>query len=431
MRRPILIITLLFLLASSADLHSAEKTSAKNYEEPIKFTLPTSYKIKKIVLFPLELPFLAIKVATMPIWGIFQAMEEKHAIERIADALSSEDHTLWIYPIIEGGAGSGFGGGPGLHDTDLFGTGYKLNTFYTIHINLNQHAFISLGKDTAFTMFKKPVSYFVDIDWTRNLDEDFYGIGNGSLESNHSKFSYNDLEGVANFGYDLTDHFHLLSHIGFLLANTGSSTEGGKPSVDTTFPPSSIRGFDQLISYIKFGAGIEHDTRNRKKSPSFGGTRKFNFSRYQTLSGGDYSYNEYLFDFKQYFPLWRPGVVLSLHNAWNFKQEIGSNVVPFFRLSTLDASTLLHSYNRGRFRDRASVIFNMKYRYPVWTILDAIIIADTGRVFPDLTGFSFDSFKYSVGGGFDIDFMGAILFKFRGAYGGEGAAFTFGITKST
>jgi outer membrane protein assembly factor BamA len=418
------------VLAVGIDAHSLEKVEGKSFDQPIQFTIPTAYKVKKIALFPFELPMLVIKGVTMPIGGIFQVLEETHTIERVADFLSNEDHTLWVYPIVEGGAGSGFGGGPGLHDTDLFGTGYKFNTYYTIHINLNQHAFISIGKDDAFKLFNKPVSFFADIDWNNELDADYYGIGSGSSKNNHSKFSYRNIEGSSDFSYNLIDHLSLLAHVGFIFANTGASTEGGYPSVDTTFAPSQIRGFSQRIIYMTFGIGLEHDTRNRRKLPSRGGLREFNFYRYQTISGGDYSYNEYMFDFTQHFPLWRPGVILTLHNGWKFEQALGDNAVPFFRLSTLDASNLLHSYNRGRFKDRASAIFNLEYRYPVWSMLDAIIIADTGRVFRDITDFSFTDFRYSVGGGFDIDFMDAIIFKFRGAYGAEGAAFTFGITKS-
>ena len=58
-----------------------------------------------------------------------------------------------------------------------------------------------------------------------------------------------------------------------------------------------------------------------------------------------------------------------------------------------------------------------------------IIFFDTGRVFPDVKSFAFESFKYSVGGGFDIDFKKVVLFKFRVAYGQEGIVFTFGVSK--
>ncbi len=419
----------LLLLAVPAGAGATMENADEPTEPEATFTVPSSSYVKRALRFPLELPGLAIKVATSPLGGIFQAMEEKHAIERMADAMSNHDRTLWIYPIIGGGAGSGFGGGVGLRDTNLFYKGFDFNTFYAITTQLNQRLNATLEKKHAFSISGNPVAYTVEADWKRQLDQDYYGLGNNSVRSNQSKFQYANVEAGTRFDFTIIKNLDMLAHLGIIHADTGASTKGGKPSVNTTFPAAQIPGFDQRMTYVKFGFGIRHDTRDDDIFPEHGGTRSFNFYRYQTVQGGKFSYNEYTFDFHQYIQLWRPGIVLALHNGWRFEQKLGSNQVPFFRLSTLDASSPLRGFKRGRFRDRASVLVNIEYWYPIWTMMRGIVFFDGGRVFPDIQHFSFNRLKYSAGGGFDIDLKKVILFRFRAAYGGEGVNILFGITK--
>lgn len=78
----------------------------------VEIRVPRSHTVSKVLLFPLELPRYVIKYATYPLAATGRFIERKHVVERTIDFLSNEERTLFVYPIIEIGAGSGIGGGP-------------------------------------------------------------------------------------------------------------------------------------------------------------------------------------------------------------------------------------------------------------------------------------------------------------------------------
>jgi len=152
--------------------------------------------MKKILLFPLDMPGYAIKLGVFPLTFTFTELQKHYAIERMNDALSNKEKTLWFYPIVEGGAGSSFGGGVGIKAIDLFHEKYQLGAYYKIHINLDQYAHASFGKDNAFSIFDKPVSYEAITDFQRLTSVDYYGIGNSSSRRNHSQYLINNINGT-------------------------------------------------------------------------------------------------------------------------------------------------------------------------------------------------------------------------------------------
>lgn len=398
-------------------------------EPTATFTVPPSYTVKRIVLFPFEIPAYVMRGVTWPIGALLHVMEQKHVVERTADLLSNKEKTFWVYPVIQFGAGSSFGGGLGFHHTDLFHKGYELKGWYKIHVSLNQEAAINFAKPNAFMLLDRPVSYNVGVNWKRELDQDFYGLGPGSVEGNHARFRWTNFEEGVDIPYEVFPHFSLLFHVGGASATTSPSTEGGNPSVNTLFPPNQIPGFGRWISHFRAGFGLEHDTRDNPTLPFKGGLRRGWFRRYQHVGSGNFSFNDYRLLLTQYFPLWRPGLVLMIRNAWHFTQPTGGSQVPFYRLAVLDAGNMLRGFSRGRFHDRASVVFNVEYRYPIWRGIEGVLLYDTGRVFHGPSDFSFKQFKYSAGGGLNLHFFQVVLARFRVAYGGEGVKIMLNISK--
>jgi hypothetical protein len=174
---------------------------------------------------------------------------------------------------------------------------------------------------------------------------------------------------------------------------------------------------------------LAHDTRDSRSNPKSGGLRALRFDRYQYLTGNSFSFNKYSFDFRQYIPLWKAGWILGLRNAWVFEQEGRGANIPFYRLAALDAYHMLRGFKRGRFRDRSSVVFNIENVFLLSKVLEVLFFYDTGRVFSGPTDFSFSKFKYSFGGGLNLNLFDIRLFRFRAAYGGEGVRFIFSVTQ--
>lgn len=385
----------------------------------VRMEPPRSYRARRIFLFPLEIPRYVFRIATWPLAATGRFIERNHVVERTIDLLSNDERTFWVYPIVEIGAGSGVGVGLGLKHSDLFHKGYHFSLFDVAFTDLDQRAGFSFSDPEAFEIAGRPFFYGIKAGYTRESDEDFFGFGNGSARADFSEFGFDDLNGGFSVGYFLLDRFKIEFET-LVRAGTSRSSNGTvPPTIEATFPVGTLAGFDRWITYLDLGINLVHDTRDATAMPERGGLRSFSFHRFQGIGQKGFDYNEYRLDLRQFIRLWGPRRVLALRNAWTFQQETGTSVVPFYRLSFLDLNTPLRGFDRGRFRDHGSVIFNVEYRYPVWDIIDGTIFFDTGRVFDDPSDFSFNNFKYSVGGGIQFVTKNFLLFRIQAAYGGE------------
>lgn len=399
-------------------------------EPTVTIKPPPGYLGKRIALFPLEIPSLVLRGVTYPIGAGMRYLEKKGVVDKTMDFLSNKDKTFWVYPIIEGGAGSGFGGGVGIRHTDLFHKHYLLGASYRIHINMQQNANVSFAKPQAFELFGKPVSYSLGSTFSRGLVYYYYGIGNSSSVNNLGLYGSNSIDTGVTLSYEPLENFTISPYLG--VSNSNSMPKGNEdssPSVQTTFPTSELTGFNQWVNYANTGLRIAYDTRDSILSTEKGGLRSFSFQNYTGMNSSNYNYNRYELDVRHYFRLWIPRQVLVLRGNFVAEVPLSGQEVPFWRLAVLDANSPLRGFVGGRFRDRASILFNVEYRYPVWRIIDGVLFYDTGRVLHTPSDMTLAHIKYSFGGGLHIKIPELAFFKFYVGYGGEGVNIIFGAGK--
>ena len=396
----------------------------------VKVTAPPVDVARRIIFFPLELPAWVLRLATLPVGMLFDLVEKNRVAERVADALSNKEKTIWAYPIIEGGLGSGFGGGAGFNAVNLFGKGVNVKLTYKNHINLSQSASAAAGKPDAFELIGRPVSLAGRVEWSRPTDQAYYGIGPSTTQSMLGSYMENETVVGAGAAWEFFPGLTINTGLAYDVATTGQNTHGSGPAVDTAFPPWAIPGFGGWIHYLVPGLKLQYDTRDNVSLPTGGGIYTASVSRYQSLGSGDYSFNQYELDARHFFRLWRPRMVFVLHGGIVAQQETGGGEIPFYRLATLDVNSPLRGFNAGRFRDRNLIVLNAEYRFPVWDALDGVLFFDTGRVFHSFSDFTVNDFKYSGGGGLRLRALGLMLLRFDLAYGGEGIKTLVGISKS-
>lgn len=421
-----LIFFFIFLWAMPGHPKDPQK---KEKDPEVKFTTPRSYTARKIILFPIEIPGYVLHALIFPVDQTMQMLERKRVFERVTDFLSNKEKTFFVYPIIDYNLSSSFGGGLGIKHIDLFHDQYVLDANYLIHINLDQFAGVSFGKENAFLLLERPVSFNVTTKYKRLLSYDYYGIGNDSQQNNHSTFTLNDIDLKAKFSYEFLKNLSAEAFIGIVGDQTGPQGRGDYPNVDTTFPPAQTAGYNRWIDYFRVGADLRHDTRDSKRRPMSGGFRELRFERFQFLGSGSYDYNEYTLDVGQYFTPWKGNLTIYLHNKWVFQQETGGSKIPFYRLAVLEMWSPLRGFKRGRFRDMSSVLFNIEGHYPLSRMVDGIVFYDTGRVFDGIKNISLNDLKYSAGFSLELHFTQINLLRFMLGYGGEGVNWSIGISK--
>ncbi|HPQ81410.1 MAG TPA: BamA/TamA family outer membrane protein [bacterium] len=396
----------------------------------VKITPPPTEIARRIVYFPLDLPAWILRIATLPVGMLFEFIEKKQVIERVADALSNEKKTIWAYPIIEGGAGSGFGGGAGFNAVDLFGRGVNLKLTYRNHINLSQSASAAVGKPEMWELADRPVSLAGGVKWSRPTNDSYFGIGPSTTQSMRSYYMANNTSIGAGAAWEFYQGLTANAGIAYDVGTSGGNTYGSGPAVNAAFPAADIPGFGRWIHYFVPGLKLQYDTRDNISLPSRGGIYTLSFSRYQGLGSGDFDFNQYELDARHFFPLWRPRMVLALHGGIKAQQETGGGKIPFYKLSTLDVNSPLRGFTSGRFHDRNLIVLNAEYRFPIWEALDGVLFFDTGRVFHSFADLTMKDFKLSGGGGLRMRAMGLMLLRFDLAYGGEGIQTLVGISKS-
>lgn len=377
-------------------------------------TVPSSFTGKKILLFPFEIPAYAIRAATFPLLSLSKYMERKGLFE-----LTPRD---WILlPLIQAGGGWGFGGGVFFQYTNIANSGYFLQAHYRIFTDADMKGALLLKSPPVLYLKDRPIAYRFKARLRDRNDDRFFGIGSGTPSSAKSFFTNTKI------GAGLAGEILVLPSLGFtvpvdfLTANTSPSRSSISPSVQTVFPPDELTGFGQRLNYLVFGLDIEYDTRNAKFIPNRGAYYALKFSRFQGLNTTQFDFNQLMFDFRHYFPLWTPNHVLALRHASQFQ----TGNVPFYLLSLLDWHTFLRGFSQGRFRDKAYVLFNLEYRFPVWDFLQGNVFVDTGKVFNGIKNFNFDDWRYSVGGGLSLFFRDILIVHFQAGYGGEGAQLIF------
>jgi outer membrane protein assembly factor BamA len=144
------------------------------------------------------------------------------------------------------------------------------------------------------------------------------------------------------------------------------------------------------------GAGglLSWDNRDNAFSPSRGQFAEFSTTVFSDGTESDFTYTNYAFDVRKYFPA-QPGHVVAFQVYGNFNQGI----VPFLSLASMGGSTIMRGYYSGRFRDNNLVAAQAEYRMHIWKRWGIVGFAGIGQVGNRLGNFAFDRFKYAVGTG--------------------------------
>lgn len=372
--------------------------------------------------YGLKVPSYIIRFGTWPVALIGDYAIKKGVARKVINVISNKDRTIWVYPKIEMGFGSGFGGGIGFRNSNVSHKNYNLSGYYLIHINLNQKATVTLEKPDAFYFKGKPFSYKLYVDFIRLYDIGFYGIGIETPRSGLVTYSVDDSHIGGYFGYEALKNLTARFHTYFLLEAPKRGYTGN--NISNTYPQSMLIAFNDSLYYEVFGLSLTHDNRDTNVSPEKGGLRLAVFSRYQGLTTTKYDYNQYHMEASQFFRVLMPRYVFALRASWTYQQQTGETI-PFYRQARLDVLSPARGFDFGRFTDRGMAVINVEFHHPVWKFLDGEFFFDMGRVFHKPTDFSFKHFKYSGGGGLRFRTKNYFLLRAEIAYGGEGVKFLF------
>jgi len=144
------------------------------------------------------------------------------------------------------------------------------------------------------------------------------------------------------------------------------------------------------------GAGIlaTYDSRDNRFSSESGWYLMLSHTTYGRVLLSDYSYTSIAFDVRKFFPVFGSHVF-----ATHCYSRSTSGTVPFQELPALGGPSDMRGYQSGRYRDKFAAWAQAEYRMPFMWVTWLAVFGSVGNVSRDLGSFSFDSIKYTGGGG--------------------------------
>ena len=282
------------------------------------------------------------------------------------------------------GEGAGFGGGPGYQ---FIGVPFDLRTSAAASL---KGYFIAEGSlrfpgtqsEDIYTWANGP---YVEV-YARRRDspqEDFYGLGPGSLEDDQSNFAQREtfvrVTPAVRRGY-LTAGVNL----GYLDPSIGSGTDPSMPSTDEIFRPAEVPGLDAQPSFGVIEPFVEFATLDRAIDDRAGGRYRLTFTRYADRDLDQFSFNRWDVDLRQFIPFVHDTHTLALRAWVSSSDPSDGDSVPFYLQPTLGGARSLRGFRTFRFRDRSALLLQAEYRWRINEFVTGALFYDTGAVAPRL-----------------------------------------------
>jgi outer membrane protein assembly factor BamA len=228
--------------------------------------------------------------------------------------------------------------------------------------------------------------------------ENFFGIGNDSVDSARAEFRGVTREGGGGVVTRISDAWSL--RVGALYRSVGITHPRKFRSASDVFQGESLPGLtvEPAASFLVSTVLLQHDTRDNPDLPGKGGLQRVEVRLNEGQTGGDFSYWQYRGQLQQFFPFSSDGrTVIGIRGSIETNQPKGGSSVPVFDLPFIGSYSTLRGFQNRRFVDRSAVTGTVEYRYRIWRHFDWGFFVDQGQVAPEVRDFAWDRLHTGYG----------------------------------
>jgi hemolysin activation/secretion protein len=133
-----------------------------------------------------------------------------------------------------------------------------------------------------------------------------------------------------------------------------------------------------------------------------------------------YAFNRVSADARGFLPLGSRQRTLAARFFISRDYADSGQQVPFYMMETLGGHSTLRGYRNFRFRDDNVLYLSGEYRWEATAGVELAMFYDTGKVFPDRSGFSFEHLKHSFGAGIRGKSLRRVVFRMEVGHSEEG-----------
>jgi outer membrane protein assembly factor BamA len=351
------------------------------------------------------------------------AVEEKNLIQKQAFALEwlAERHMVPLF----GGMGTGTGLALGINffDRDFLGS-KRLR--WEMPLQISTANYRQFETRVQWALLAERRLFLEGYGRYRNRpQEDFFGLGPHSRESDRSNFKLQDRTAGVSLGAEFGPGRRVSVDVLYVNAKPGDGTDQEYPDTDTLFP--TLAGLAGGSALLKYGVTAEVPWLDHAGDPHRGVRFRMQAYRVDSRHADNFNFNEYRASGEFYVPLGGPRM-LAIRALGDFRDARNGGSIPFYALPFLGGSRSMRGFREFRFYDNHAVLFNVEYRWKIWKLADAVLFVDEGQVAPRVSGMTLDGYRSSYGGGIRLKGAKGTGLRFDVGHSREGTRcyFSFG-----
>jgi outer membrane protein assembly factor BamA len=256
--------------------------------------------------------------------------------------------------------------------------------------------------------------------------EDYFGLGPDSLRKDRTNFRLEDASYLGAMGLrGWRKRLSVGVRGGLIAVNVGRGADHRFATTESVFNPANTPGLDYQPDYYQFGGFAQLDWRDEAGNPRSGGNYAAQWNTYGDRTWGRYSFRRYDVELQQYVPFFNRRRVIAFRAKTSLSDTSPGHEVPFYLMPTLGGSEDLRGYREFRFRDRNLMVYNLEYRWEVFSGLDMAVFGDAGKVFSRRSDFSLEDLEGAYGIGFRFNQAKSVFLRIDVGRSHEGTRFFF------
>jgi hypothetical protein len=249
--------------------------------------------------------------------------------------------------------------------------------------------------------------------------EDFFGLGMDSLESNRTNYLIDAIESGVAVGWK-PSRFQFGGGVAYFSPRVGRGTDDRFRSTDDLFTAVAAPGLGTETVFLKTDLSAELDWRDNPAHPHAGGRYAVALTNFDDRDLGRYDFYRVDLSLQQYVPLSDRYRLVALRAQGVFTNADSDKSVPFYLQPTLGGASHLRGFRESRYRDQNSVLIGAEYRWEAWWALDGALFIDAGMVAPSRQSLSSREMEVGYGVGFRFHSNRAFVGRLDLAFSREG-----------
>lgn len=252
---------------------------------------------------------------------------------------------------------------------------------------------------------------YTDFHYRDLPQEDFFGLGPHSKESDRTDFRFTNVSYDAVSGYRFNTWLTASTRLGYMKMDVRPGEDDNFLDTQTVFTDSTTPGLNHQPDLLHWSANVRIDLRDRPDNPHRGGLLGLSFSRFDDRGGNHFTFTRFASDARYFMTLGSDQRVMAFRFFTSLNDEVGKSRIPFYLQETLGGNNTLRGFRSFRFRGENLLFLSFEYRWEASPALELALFFDQGKVFQRRADFDLKSLERGFGVGLRLKTLQSVLMR--------------------